>query len=341
MVILKRAFIIVGLIISALPLISQAQTDSLVFNNGEHVIGEIKSLSRGVIAIETSYSDSDFLIEWEAVTTFISQQDYLVTITDGRRIGAKVNSSDGSNVIIDDGVNPFTIDLIDIVELKPIDNSFWDRFSASIDMGLNLTKANNLTQFNSRIYMGYLTEKWELNATYNNVYSSQDSIADTRRMDANIQLKIFFAKDWFVTISNDFLQNDEQKLALRSTTKLGIGNYLINSNTLYLAAFAGAALNNETYIENANPDRQSGEAYGGLEYNMFNTGDLSLLTSAIAYPNLTEQGRFRLDFKFDIKYDLPLDFYIKAGTTLNYDNQPVAGAAELDYVIQTGLGWEW
>ena len=84
MVILKRAFIIVGLIISALPLISQAQTDSLVFNNGEHVIGEIKSLSRGVIAIETSYSDSDFLIEWEAVTTFISQQDYLVTITDGR-----------------------------------------------------------------------------------------------------------------------------------------------------------------------------------------------------------------------------------------------------------------
>ena len=231
--------------------------------------------------------------------------------------------------------------MIDIVELKPIDNSFWDRFSASIDMGLNLTKANNLTQFNSRIYMGYLTEKWELNATYNNVYSSQDSIADTRRMDANIQLKIFFAKDWFVTISNDFLQNDEQKLALRSTTKLGIGNYLINSNTLYLAAFAGAALNNETYIENANPDRQSGEAYGGLEYNMFNTGDLSLLTSAIAYPNLTEQGRFRLDFKFDIKYDLPLDFYIKAGTTLNYDNQPVAGAAELDYVIQTGLGWEW
>jgi len=52
-------------------------------------------------------------------------------------------------------------------------------------------------------------------------------------------------------------------------------------------------------------------------------------------------GRFRLDFKFDLKYELPLDFYIKTGTTINYDNQPVADAGTLDYVIQTGIGWEW
>lgn len=323
------------------PILSLAQTDSLIFNNGEHVIGEIKSLSRGVISIETSYSDSDFKIEWTAVTRIRSQQEYLVTLTDGRRIGAKVNSSEGNIVIIDDEINQFEVNLLDIVELKPIDDSFWDRFSASLDVGLNVTKANNLVQFNSRVYMGYLTEKWELNGTYNNVYSSQDSVADTRRMDANIQFKVFFAKDWFVTLSNDFLSNDEQKLALRSTTKLGVGNYLVNNNALYLAAFAGAGFNNETYIENANPDRRTGEAYFGLEYNMFNTGDLGLLTSAITYPNLTEQGRIRVDFKFDIKYDLPLDFYIKAGTTVNYDNSPVEGGAELDYVIQTGLGWEW
>jgi hypothetical protein len=32
---------------------------------------------------------------------------------------------------------------------------------------------------------------------------------------------------------------------------------------------------------------------------------------------------------------------IKVGTTVNYDNQPVPGATALDYVIQSGLGWEW
>ena len=43
----------------------------------------------------------------------------------------------------------------------------------------------------------------------------------------------------------------------------------------------------------------------------------------------------------DVKYDLPLDFYVKGGFTLNYDNQPTVGAGEVDYVLNTGFGWEW
>lgn len=120
-----------------------------------------------------------------------------------------------------------------------------------------------------------------------------------------------------------------------------MGYYMVRTNALYFSALGGLALNSETYIENVNPARDSGEAFVGLEFNMFNTGDFSLLTNVTTYPSLTEDGRIRVDYKFDLKYDLPLDFYIKAGTTINYDNQPVAGAADLDYVIQTGLGWEW
>lgn len=336
-----RSRLIIALLLYCAPILAIAQTDTLIFSNGEHVIGEIKSLSRGVITIETSYSDSDFKIEWHSVTSLRSRQNFLTMLSDGRRLNAQINTTQGSSVLVDDGTNSFEVNLLDIVALKPIDDSFWDRVSASVDIGFNKTKANNLTQFNSRISLGYLTDKWEINGSYNNVYSRQDSIPDTRRMDANISFQFFLAKDWFVGLSNDFLQNDEQKLALRSTTKFGVGNYVINTNELYLSLIAGAAFNDETYIENANPNRQTGEAFVGFDFNMFDTGDLSLQTTTFVYPNLTEQGRVRADFKFDIKYDLPLDFYIKAGTTVNYDNRPVAGATDLDYVIQTGLGWEW
>ena len=43
----------------------------------------------------------------------------------------------------------------------------------------------------------------------------------------------------------------------------------------------------------------------------------------------------------DFKYELPLDFFIKVGLSLNYDNRPADGASEIDYVFQTGFGWEW
>ena len=39
--------------------------------------------------------------------------------------------------------------------------------------------------------------------------------------------------------------------------------------------------------------------------------------------------------------DLPYDFYLKLGGTVNYDNKPAAGAGKTDYVVQTGFGWEW
>ena len=321
---------------------SYGQLDTLTFDNGEIVVGEIKSLNRGVLAIETAFSDSDFLIEWDAVRSIRSSRYYLITISDGRRLNASINSSgDGSEVIMMDGMWPHTADLDEIINFKPINATFWDKFSASVDLGLNHTKANNLTQFNSNLALGYLTKRWEANAAFNRVFSRQDSIQDTRRTQGTVKFTVFLQKDWFIYVSNDFLQNDEQKLALRSTTKLALGRYVIDNQELYLALSAGATSNNELYTENANPNRFTGEAFAGVEFNMFDAGDISLLTNVKAYPNLTDLGRIRIDFAFNIKYDLPKDFYIKMSTTVNYDNSPVEGASDVDYVIQSGIGWEW
>ena len=69
-------------------------------------------------------------------------------------------------------------------------------------------------------------------------------------------------------------------------------------------------------------------------------GDLSLLSQWAVYPSITEKGRWRSDFKVDGKYDLPLNFYIKAGITFNYDNRPAAAGKETDYVFIFSIGWE-
>jgi len=61
-------------------------------------------------------------------------------------------------------------------------------------------------------------------------------------------------------------------------------------------------------------------------------GDLSLPGNLFIYPSFTESGRWRTDFKIDSKYELPLDFYISMGLTLNYDNRPAVAGKETDYV---------
>ena len=319
-----------------------AQTDTLIFKNGNIVVGEIKNMSRGVIQIETDYSDSDFLIEWEKVTELYSQQRFIISLDNGERLNGKINTdpSEKSKLILDwDGALQ-RVDNYDVVYIKPLEDKFIDRLNASIDLGISITKANNLRQLTTRSYLGYFTDNWSADASLDAVRSSQDSIANTKRTDASISFYYFLGKNWFALVSSAFLQNDEQKLELRATPKTGIGNYIIQTNELYLSIYVGAAWNNETYTDPTIPDRSDGEANIGTELNMFDMGDLGLLTGLSVYKSIKKGDRTRADFKFDIKYDLPLDFYIKLGYTLNYDSQPVEGAAENDYVIQTTFGWE-
>jgi hypothetical protein len=319
-----------------------AQTDTLIFKNGNMLVGEIKNMNRGIITIETEYSDSDFKIEWEKVSEIYSRQEYIISLNNGEREKStiKTDRSDQSKLFLDwSGAGRQVIN-DNVVYIKPVKDTFIDRLSASIDLGFTLTKANNLRQFTTRSYLGYLTENWSADGSLDAVRSTQDSIASTKRTDASLGLNYFLGKNWFVLVSAKFLQNDEQKLKLRATPKTGAGNYIIQTNYLYLGVYGGVAWNTETYTDPTIPSRSDAEANIGAEFNMFDMGDLGLLTTLSVYKSIKESSRTRADFKFDIKYDLPLDFYIKLGYTLNYDSNPVEGASNNDYVFQTTFGWE-
>ena len=61
----------------------------------------------------------------------------------------------------------------------------------------------------------------------------------------------------------------------------------------------------------------------------------------LGYSGFTEKGRLRADTNFDLKYDLPFDLFIRFGFSLNYDNRPASNASDTDYILRTGIGWEW
>ena len=319
--------------------ISFAQKDSIVTTNGQSIVGEIKSLKFGVLTIETDYSDSDFKIEWLKVKEIYSDRFFVLTNTEGERITGQV-AMDKDKVIIIATDQTVSTDISNIVYIKPLDKKFIDKLSASIEFGFNFTKANNLKQNSLRSNIGFTEETWSLTGSFDNVSSSQDSIESTERTDINIAFNYFIGtQGWFTFMSIGFLQSSEQKLDARISPQIGLGNYIIHTNHAYLSFGGGAAFNYEQYTDDAE-DRTSGELFIGTELNLFDMGDLSLITNLLAYKNLAVGDRYRADFKFDIKYDLPLEFYIKLGYTLNYDSKPAEGASGEDYVLQTTLGWE-
>jgi hypothetical protein len=69
-------------------------------------------------------------------------------------------------------------------------------------------------------------------------------------------------------------------------------------------------------------ESRSQEIFLGGQLDIFNMGDLNIYTYLFMYPGISERGRFRSDFKFDIKYDLPLED-IPLTTIINQSKAPL------------------
>lgn len=319
-----------------------AQTDSLLFIGGETLVGEIKSMDRGVLTIETSYSDDDFKVEWEKVERINTKTQLLITLSDNENVFLGTLHSVGQDtieIVTYDGMI-FESALKEVVYLEPIEERFIERVSAQIDLGLDLAKAKNLQSLSSRVGIGYKTELWSTNFLLNTLRSSQDDTDPIQRIEGEANLRYILPRLWYAITSYSFLSNTEQKLDLRSNVQVGVGRFMLRTNSAYWGMKLGVNRNIEQY-SNETEDRNSWEGYMGTELNLYDIGDFSMLLSIMAYPGITAKGRWRSDASLDIKYDLPYDFYIRVGTSLNFDNRPAEGASELDYVFQSGFGWEW
>src|SRR6478609_3278829 len=100
-----------------------AQKDSLILINGNVIIGEIKSLDKAVLTVETGYSKNDFTIKWEGVKEIYATETFLITMKDGSRINGTIRSSkDSGKVVLTDNtgksIETSTDDIVNLKGLK-------------------------------------------------------------------------------------------------------------------------------------------------------------------------------------------------------------------------------
>lgn len=323
-----------------------AQKDSIKLASGQILLGKIKSMEKSILLFSTPFSDSDFKIKWGKVIEVYSQQDFIISLSDGKRFHSSINTDTINKkqiILIDEG-EKIVSNLNKIVFLDPFLENFFKRISAAFDVGLTLTKANNSKQASGNANVTYTSFKWNFLTSFNLVFSKQDNIDDVRRYEGHLSAQRFLPKEWFTNVGVDFLSNTEQKLKLRTTSRFGGGYFIKRNNSLYFGVGAGLGYNIETYtttdtsLESQN--KNSLESYFAAEFNKYNIGDLSILSTIVLSPSITEKGRVRADIKFDLKYDLTGSIYLKTGLIYNFDNQPIEGATKGDYVFQTTVGWD-
>ncbi len=324
------------------PLSLLSQNDTIVAQNGDMLVGKVKGIASGIVTMKTMYSNKDFLIDYEDVKRLSLEYECLVLLDGGRRISGYLRSEEDNRVSIfstEGTVRDLNLDNIAFVDI--IRESIWNRFRAYVDIGFNLTRSNNNRQFNVNGGVAYTDLKWLMNTTISSLISARNDVEPTERTSVDADLQRVLSTKWFLTGSLAFLSISEQALRGRYSARLGAGRFLASTNHLYLGVSTGLNLNIENYEDEQKPDQESTELFVSAWLRIFESKGFNLNTTLNFFPSLTRADRIRVDYLLDIKYDLPLDFYVKLGFQFNYDNQPPQFASEFDYILNTGVGWKF
>ena len=326
-------------LLSASNLQLTAQEDTVITKQGDRIIGKIKSLSHGLLKVAANSGDSDFIIKWNQVSKIKSKNKFRIYNTKGDfYIGYLSQGSEKATLFSKSD----TVDLkyADIIGIERLEKKFSDRFDLGINLGYSYTKANRTEQITARTYAGYKEDVWSLKANFNGYLSVIDTTQSARR-DGAVSYRYFFQNNWFATSSLDFLNSDEQKLKLRTTGLLGMGSNLLRRQNSNLLLIVGAAFNEEIYNEEIGERKLSYEGFLSIEYDLFGSGDVSIRTNGIFFPSFTEKNRYRLQYKLDFQWQLPKDFNLVLGYSINYDNKPPEGTSDTDYVVSLTFGWDF
>ena len=313
--------------------------DVVITTSGDRLVGEIKKVDKDVLIFSTDYSDSDFKIKWEKIASIESTRQFVIETFDGQRLSGSLKPDPDKKPLLQ--VAETSVKLPDVSTVQPFEQKFLSRFDAGLDFGYSLTRTNSAAQLSLASNLSYRDEH-HVDVLFANIFrSSQDNAPDTQRWDLSNDFRRLLGSRWYVNAMQDFLNSEEQGLDLRTTIGGGGGRYLLRSSNQYLALGGGLAWTIENYTDAALPTKNSAEAYLGTEFMTERLKITDLITRLTYYPSLTESGRYRLTYRFDLDFNLPGDWYFRVGLFDNYDSKPPEGFSKNDYGWSNGFGFKF
>ena len=343
----------IALLATIIPLFASANTDVVVFDNGDRLTGEIKSLERGRLRFKTEATDT-ISIEWDNVAFLSSDQNIQIETYEGRRYLGRLKLSPALKTInVEMDGDYLAIDASHVVLLTPIEEKGINRLDGDITAGYNFAKASEVEQLTFGLDMEFRTETRIFSLSADNSLSDSEDNEASQRSSVTLDYKRLWQNRWFISGMVSGNRNDELGIDLRTSVGGGGGRIVRQTNHSATSVEGGLMLSHENLaspefgqgnLVDPESDQDTVEAYLTLTWDWFryDTPELDLSTSLEIIPNLTDSGRVRGELDVSLKWEIINDLFWEISVYDSYDSEPVVvGAEQNDYGIVTSLGYDF
>jgi hypothetical protein len=313
-------------------------TDTVVLKNGNEISGNVKSMAQGKLLFDTDAMGT-VTIKLDKVAEILSTTTMEIETVDGDQYFGKLEKPQMSQqVTISSDSTTTSIPIDDMVHIIPIGESFWKRLQGSMSAGFSYTKSSDVAQFSFSGNVLYQARRNQVGFTYTNIVTNQDS-GSSQQLYGRLGYRYTPGKHWYGLGFISFQRNQELGVDGRGVLGAGAGRTLFESSRGVLSVNGGIDLN----LENDGATQNSSvEAFTAIEYALYKYAGIqsNLVISAIAFPSLTESGRFRWQIDTSWHQQLYGNLYWDWTFYASGDNDPPESASSnSDYGVITSLGW--
>ena len=334
-----RIFLAVLALLLSQHLHAHSKTDTLTLYNGDRLTGEIKSLYGGILNYKTD-SMGTVKIEWQEISRVNSRFHYEVRTSEGDRLFGSIGPGDRPGQLrVTDEAGTHDLEWLEVVELRPVEDSLIDRIDVNLSVGYSYTKASSVGEVILSGEVSYEDEftRSSLNGrtiitdtdedtTYHNRYELSRALWKDR-------------SDYFRSFGLIYENNDELDLDSRVSVGAGLGRYWIDTHRTRFLGIAGLQVTAEDF---SGAERSENvELFLTTDYALwqFNTPELNFNLRFNLYPSITDFGRIRSDTDLSVRWEIVEDLFFDITAWATTDNEAESNA-QVDYGVSTGLGWE-
>lgn len=317
------------------------KTDLVQMENGNAIIGEVKSLDRGLLEYSVDDIVNRLQIKWDHVVRLTSDQQFDIELGDGsNHFGSLVESEADGKLRILTANGRFDVDRDNVVSIEPIEATFWKRLDGDISAGLSFTKSTDLLRLSLGGSAEYRRLVSQTTLSFSSIVTAQSDEESRTNSNARLNHTRFFSNRWFYRGDVAGARNDELGIDFRGTVAGGGGRSIVKTNRARWLVSALLSANREYTSDGRVTNNLELVLDTRLQAYRWDTPRLELDTGLAGFLSLTIENRFRVDFDGRLSLELGVkDFYWDIGQLYyKYDSEPSqAVTSKDDYGIVSAL----
>jgi len=330
-----------SLICSVAVVVATAQSgDTLVMNNGQHLIGKFKTWERGKICFDVTDAGKLY-INYDQVHSFTGRQKKFRVETASRQIAYGMISAKDSGCIAITDTAERLLRMKDVVSVLPYKTSLLQPYDAYVAAGYNYSRSNQVGTINFDAGIQYITTHYTINGTATSALTHNANGLFRNRDNLLLHIFKMVNPHWQFGARMLYQRNRQQQLEARYLLGGGMMYNAAFRNNYQLYLFSGMVVAHEKGTDATTQTRIEIPLLASLQLYRFHEPEMSLTTMQTVYLGGSGFNRLRHDGELRLSWEITDQFSLTSYVYDNYDSRPLAYLGKnLDFGWMFGIRFE-